>query len=229
MIKIGHRGAPHEFPSNTMKSFQRAFELGCDMVECDIRVSADGILVLAHDEAVKDVAGNTFEITICTFDALSSLDLGAGEGVAAFQELVDWAVHRCSVMADMKCEGGGVERKVAEILSKLPSSQKIVPGAEKTSRDVFRKHEPTLPLSFSLNFVDMNEAEFKTILDNLDTKTVTWHHSLLTEPRVKELRLREITVYAWTVDDISVMLHLQQLGVDGIISNRPELFESLER
>ena len=228
MIKIGHRGAPLKFPANTMKSFQRAIELGCDMVECDIRVSSDGVLVLSHDEVVKDVAGNIFEITTSPFNALSRLDLGAGEGVPTLQELVDWAVHRCSVMADMKCDSGGVERKVVEALSKLPSSQKIVPGAEKTSRDVFRKHEPTLPLSFSLNFVDMNEAEFKTILDNLDTKAVTWHHSLLTEPRVRELRLREITVYAWTVDDISVMLQLQQIGVDGIISNRPELFERLK-
>ena len=228
MIKIGHRGAPQEFPANTMKSFQRAIELGCDMVECDIRISCDGILVLAHDEVVKDVAGNILEITASPFNALSCLDLGAGEGVPALQELVDWAVNRCSVMADMKCEGGGLERKVVEALSKLPSSQKIVPGAEKRSRDVFRKYDPDIPLSLSLNSFDMDEAEFNVILDNLDTKAVTWHHSLLTELRVKELRLRNIKVYAWTVDDISVMIQLQQFGVDGIISNRPELFGRLK-
>ncbi len=228
MIKIGHRGAPLEFPANTMKSFQRAFELGCDMVECDIRVSNDGVLVLSHDEVVKDVAGNIFEITTSPFNALSRLDLGAGEGVPTLEELVDWAVNRSSVMADMKCDSGGVERKVVEALSKLPNSQKIVPGAGKRSRNVFRTSDQDLPLSLSLNSFDMDEAEFKMILDNLDTKAVTWHHSLLTELRVKELHHRGTIVYAWTVDDISVMLQLQQFGVDGIISNRPELFERLK-
>src|SRR5579871_437416 len=136
--RVGHRGAPKAFPANTLRSFQRAWELGCSMVECDIRRSADGALVLAHDPHVTDTAGRTFEIAAQTAAALAALDLGAEEGVPTLQELVAWAQGRCAVMADMKCEGAEVETEVVEALAVLPVEAKLVPGAGAESRARFR-------------------------------------------------------------------------------------------
>src|SRR5689334_21128799 len=109
---VWHRRALREFPANTRRSFQRVVERGCLMVQCDIRQAADGVLVLAHDPAVTDRQGQRYEIVSETSDALARLDLGAGEGVPTLAELVEWAQGRCGVMADMKCEGSGVEERV---------------------------------------------------------------------------------------------------------------------
>src|SRR5438128_550480 len=146
-LKIGHRGTPREFPANTMQSFRRAVELGCDMVECDVRRAQDGILVLAHDGHVTDITGRTYVIAEQTGEILQRLDLGAGEGIPTLEELAQWARGRCAIMADMKCEGNGVEQAVAQALEILPKESIIVPGAGQKSRRVFRTVAPDLPLS----------------------------------------------------------------------------------
>src|SRR5262245_61103350 len=138
MLRIGHRGAPREFPANTMRSFARAAELGCAMAECDVRRSADRTLVLAHDASVVDSAGKRYEIASCDTAVLRALDLGAGEGVPTLAELVEWAQGAgVAVMADMKIAGDGVEAAVAAALAPLPPAAKIVPGAGAASRRRF--------------------------------------------------------------------------------------------
>lgn len=229
MRKVGHRGAPREFPANTLRGFARAAEYGCDMVECDVRQSADGVLVLAHDPEVTDVTGTVYEITRHDSATVRALNLGAGEGVPTLKELVEWAAgSHIAVMADMKCEGDGVEEAVCEALSPLPPTAKIVPGAGEASRRRFRMTDSTLPLSLSLG------REWETVLstegfDSLLTPeiaAVTWHYSLLTPARIHTLKERGLTIYAWTVDDPQEMFRLRENGVDGIISNRVDLLNA---
>lgn len=228
--RVGHRGAPLERPANTLKSFERAFALGCTMVECDIRVAKDGVLVLAHDESVADSAGNRYAISEHDSETLARLDLGAGEGVPTLQALVDWALGRCAVMADMKCEGDGVEERVAAILAALPPESKIVPGAGAESRAAFRHADKSLPLSLSL------DASYDALIPaenlgeqvaGLDVQAVTWQYPLLAPERITGLQAQGLQVFAWTVDDFDIQKRLRDWGVDGIISNRPDLLQQL--
>ncbi|HZP81592.1 MAG TPA: glycerophosphodiester phosphodiesterase [Chthonomonadaceae bacterium] len=228
--RVGHRGAPREFPANTLRSFQRAVEHGCGMVECDIRQAADGELVLAHDPEAQDAQGRVFDIAEQTSAFLGALDLGAGEGVPTLAELVDWALGRCAVMADMKCEGGDVEARVVEALRPLPPSAKVVPGAGAASRLRFRALDPALPLSLSLSTDEralLERADLTAWLETLDLQAVTWEHPLLAPERIAACHARGLTVYAWTVDDLPTMRRLLSDGVDGIISNRPDLLAEL--
>jgi glycerophosphoryl diester phosphodiesterase len=213
-----------------MRSFQHAHELGCTMVECDIRQAADGVLLLAHDPHVHTADGTRYEIAAHPSEALRALDLGASEGVPTLTELVTWAQGRCRVMADMKCEGGRIEQQVAEALSRLPAADKIVPGAGFESRERFRACDPTLPLSFShggRSPDDVTGAEFTTYLATLTTDAVTWQYPLLTAERIAALHARHLRVFAWTVDDAETMQRLIADGVDGIISNRADLLANL--
>ena len=229
--KVGHRGAPREFPTNTMCSFQRAAERGCTMVECDIRRAMDGVLVLAHDPYVTATDGQRYEITEETSKTLTRLDLGAGEGVPTLDQLVKWAQGRCAIMADMKCEGGDIEEQVVAALAPLPPEAKIVPGAGRESRDRFRALEPALPLSYSLGSREghmlLHERSFESILASLDTPAVTWEHPLLTSERIAAFHDHGVRIFAWTVDDADIMRRLRADGVDGIISNRADLLQSL--
>jgi glycerophosphoryl diester phosphodiesterase len=214
-----------------MRSFARAAEMGCEMVECDVRRSADGVLVLAHDDAVTDASGRRYEIAMGDDATLHALDLGAGEGVPTLAELVGWAQGAgVAVMADMKVEGDGVEAAVAATLAPLARERKIVPGAGEASRRRFREADPTLPLSLSLDRgaeAWLRAGGLETFLAAPDTEAVTWEYPLLTEERIRALRERGLRVYAWTVDDPAVMGRLRDDGVDGIISNRPDLLTAL--
>lgn len=225
-IRVGHRGAPREYPANTLRGFARAVEWGCDMVECDVRAAADGVLVLAHDPEVTDAGGRRWEIARHSSDDLRGLDLGAGEGVPTLDDLVAWSVRSgvVAVMADMKCEGNGVEEKVAAALAPLPPERKIVPGASPAARERFRRADPLLRLSLSLGDT-MTGAEFDALLPTIDTGAVTWQYPLLSAGRIAALHARGLTVFAWTVDDPAIMRRLLADGVDGIISNRADLLQ----
>ncbi len=223
--RVGHRGAPSSYPANTLKSFAQAIEMGCTMVECDIRQSLDGVLVLAHDESVKDTQGQEYVLAEWTAERLHALDLGAGQGVPTLEELVHLVQGRCALMADMKCEGGGVEEKVIEKLAPLTVEAKLVPGAGVESRKRFQAIDPTLPLSLSLNLLEGKQLEQEDWLEwvvSLKVQAVTWQYPLLTSKRVQGLQDRGLKVFAWTVDDYEVMRQMRVLGVDGIISNRTE-------
>jgi glycerophosphoryl diester phosphodiesterase len=214
-----------------MLSFLRAFELGCDMVECDVRLSADGVAVLAHDSFVTDAGGTHYDIRATGAKTLASLDLGSGEGVPGLDQLVAWAAGRCAVMADMKCETDMIETQVCELLRPLPNSMKIVPGAGSESRQRFRKADASLPLSLSLDAEIGEQLQLNfnlyTLLDSIDTEAVTWQYPLLNEATVSALKGRGFTVYAWTVDDMDVAARLIGYGVDGIISNRADMLAGL--
>jgi glycerophosphoryl diester phosphodiesterase len=228
--KIGHRGTPREFPGNTMRGFQRAVERGCTMVECDVRQAADGVIVLAHDPYVTDTSGTRVVIADTASDVLHSLDLGSGEGVPRLDELALWARGKCSVMADMKCEGNGVEEGVLAALQALDPAARVIPGASAHSRARFRELDPALPLSLTLSDQDIHLVEdgsLNILLTDLDTCAVTWHHALITAERVARLHQYDKKVYVWTVDDLPTMRNLLEMGVDGIISNRADLLQPL--
>jgi glycerophosphoryl diester phosphodiesterase len=217
-LRIGHRGAPRIAPANTMPSFVAAFELGCDWVECDCRASRDGVIVLSHDDAVKDANGQTHAVAECAAQDLAALDLGGGAGVATLEELVAWAVGRVGIMADIKTEG--FERQIGELLAPIPPKDKVAPGAGEESRRRFRALFPDLPLSLSLGRND--GAELDRRLPTLETNAVTLEHPLVTPERLAACRQRGIAVYAWTVDDPDTIRALAAMGVDGIISNRAD-------
>ncbi len=222
-VSVGHRGWPALFPANTLAGFQSAWQAGCAMVECDVRIALDGVPVLAHDDYVIDRDGDRHSIPACTSAHLASLDLGAGQGVPTLQQLVDWASCGCAVMADFKIEGDGAETKTAEILSALPPGQKLVPGASAYSRKILRQVDPHLPISLSLGRERANELAgdgFDRLLESLDTDAVTWQFHLLSASRVDALQERGVVVYAWTVDDDAAIKHMIEIGVNGIISNR---------
>jgi glycerophosphoryl diester phosphodiesterase len=134
-------------------------------------------------------------------------------------------------MADMKCEGDGVEEAVVAALRPLARGAKLVPGAGEASRRRFRALDPDLPLSLSLDGLSpgaMSDAEFQRHLETAGTQAVTWQYPLLNAERIAALHAHGFQVFAWTVDDPAAMQRLADDGVDGIISNRPDLLASVK-
>jgi len=226
MLKIGHRGAPRMAPANTMASFRLAAERGCEWVECDCRAAKDGVIVLAHDPDVTDEkSGRGLRVDRMTAEELALLDLGAGDGVPTLAELVAWAAESgVGVMADVKV--GGREREIGEALRPLPNDLRIVAGADEKGRSRFREIFPDLPLSLTVD--RLNVVALRNRLTEVDTEAVTLDYPIITPARIRALQSRGIRVFAWTVDDLRTMCRLADMGIDGIISNRPDLLAELQ-
>ena len=125
-------------------------------------------------------------------------------------------------MLDFKEPGSEALLARAIRRSGFPLDSLLVAGASEASRRLLRGLDPRIPLSLTLDFEAAPPVDAK-LLAEVDTDAVTWHHRLLTPAIVKVLHLRGILVYAWTVDLVDDMRRLRDMGVDGIITNSPDV------
>jgi glycerophosphoryl diester phosphodiesterase len=239
--RVGHRGAGAYEPQNTVRSFERAIAMGVDMVETDLRRSRDGALVLAHD-AVLTADGQRLVIANNDLAALRSLDLGHGERILTLEMAFEVVRNPrglappegppppteqvVGLMIDLKEEGLESELVAAIHASGLLHEQIIVPGGSRRSREILRGLDPQLPLSLSLD-AEWDDRITPEFVAQIDTVAVTWQHPLISPERVALLHERDLFVYAWTVDDLVTMQRVIDAGVDGVITNRPDLFARL--
>lgn len=106
---IGHRGAAGYEPENTLLSFRKAIDLGVDWIEFDLHRSADGYLVVIHDDTVDRTTDGHGKVSDMTLEELKKLDAGKGQQIPTFQEVIDLARGRVKMIPEIKQEGIEVE------------------------------------------------------------------------------------------------------------------------
>lgn len=130
---VAHRGAWHGAPENSLAAIQRAIDLGVDIVELDIRQSADGVLFLMHDATLSRMAGLDREAESCTMDELRSLRLRQGNG-GEHQEVTDQRIPtldealeliRGRIFADLDLKDRGLFPQVAAAARRLDAADHI--------------------------------------------------------------------------------------------------------
>ena len=224
---VGHRGAPSLVPpGNTAASLRKAVEVGAQMLEVDLRRTRDDVLVLDH-EAVRLVAGQETPISAQSYSQWRSHSADTGAPIATLDEAFRIASEGgVGLMLDFKEPGS--ENVVARAIrrSGFPLDRLLLAGANAASRRTLRGLDPSIPLSLSLDFDAAPPIDAK-LLASVDTVAVTWNYRLLNPAVVKVLHLRGIVVYAWTVDLVEDMRRLRDMGVDGIITNFPEVLQAL--
>lgn len=224
---VGHRGAARLIPpGNTVRSLQRAVEVGAQMLEVDVRRTRDDVLVLEHD-AVRLIGGQDTPIRERSWAEWRARTEDTDAPMATLEDAFAIA-SRANVGLMLDFKDPGMESLLARAIrqSGFPLDRLLVPGANELSRATLRSLDPRIPLSLTLD-EDAPPITAK-LLAELDTDAVTWHHKLLTPAIVKVLRLRRIVAYAWTVDQPDDMRRLRaDIGVDGIITNSPDLLRAL--
>ena len=109
VVAISHRGEHLHHPENTIPAFEEAIRLGADFIEVDVRTTADGKLVLSHDNTVNRCTDGTGDVSNMTFDQIERLDAGiktapefAGTRIPTFEEVLKLAHGRIGVYVDLK-------------------------------------------------------------------------------------------------------------------------------
>jgi glycerophosphoryl diester phosphodiesterase len=133
-----HRGAPAEFPENTMVSFRRAVELGADALELDVHTTRCGTVVVSHDPDAQRMAGVGARWTEMDLAEAQGLDLGQGFldpdgkrpfagkkiGVPTFEEvLVEFPHMRLNV--DIKQDRPAMVPSILALLRKLRAEERV--------------------------------------------------------------------------------------------------------
>ncbi len=253
-LVIAHQGGDGLWPSNTLFAFERAAELGVDVLEMDIHMTKDGVLVVSHDEMVDrltDGEGFIKEKTLAevqSFDAAydwSPLDDDAefpyrGQGItiptleSVFERFPDYRMN-----IEIKQAEPSIAQPFCDLIRKHGMENKVLVASFKDEALAeFREICPEVATSGSRgqikSFIYMHLAflgrlyppNFSAVQLPIEDSGIT----LLTSRFVKVAHARGLWVDAWTIDDPAEMKMLIGIGVDGIITDRPDvLMEVLGR
>jgi glycerophosphoryl diester phosphodiesterase len=209
-LLLGHRGARSTvaIPENTVASFDLALQHGCDGFEFDVRRTADGVLVVCHDESFRGLR----------LAETHARDLAAWQTEGFLPQLDDVLQRfapRCFL--DIEIKDRGVEPQVLDLLHR----HQIAHGCVVTSfhTDVLvrlRELDPAIELGF---LFDQDSHEKIALCRSLRVQWVLPEACLLDKALAAELRDTRKTIGVWTVNDSADMLRLAALGAEMLISD----------
>jgi glycerophosphoryl diester phosphodiesterase len=227
--RVGHKGAAHIEPGNTLASFDAALDHGVDMIELDVLAEhADGTgeLLVAHDyEDMRSRPRLPFQT------ALAHL---SGERFADIDFDVDVKLPRYELrVLDALREHELVPRTL--VSGMFPSSLALVRAAEpslrlgwsvpRVRRDYTTDMLTAIPaLAMLTGYRALLPPRVRAALQEGRVDAIMAHWRVLSRRLVRAVREGGGELYVWTVDDADRIARLTEMGVDGIITNDPRLF-----
>jgi glycerophosphoryl diester phosphodiesterase len=242
-IVVGHRGASADFPENTLPSFEGAIQAGADVIELDVRLTADSVLVIMHDADVSTTTDGSGFVHELTLSEIKRLNAGgndaAAQGVRAdvptFREALELLSGRAGVNAEIKNMPGEpgfdspreeVVEQVIELLEETRfQGDVLISSFNWLSVERARELRPKIPTGF-LSTASIDPWASLVYVKSHGHDYVLPQFPLLleaAEPFVEEAHRESIRVGTWTVDEPELIERLFAMGVDAIATNRPEV------
>ena len=226
MKRVGHKGADHVAPGNTLESFQAALEHGVDMIEFDVLRLRDGRLVLAHD--YEDAAQRE------PVSLEEGLDHFAGEAYAAVELDVDLKLpgYEREVVEGLAARGllarsivSSTYRESLAALGELRPGLRRGWSVPRARRDYTRSL--LAPAVYPLVRIMRRRlpGQAAALIRAGGCEAVMAHWRLVSPRLIEAVQALDAQLYVWTVDDPEHIRRLEALGVDGVITNDPRLFE----
>jgi glycerophosphoryl diester phosphodiesterase len=229
-IPFAHRGGASEAPENTMPAFQYAVDLGYHYIETDVQVTADGVLAAFHDNDLRRTCGRAGRISDLPWSEVKTAMVDGRAPIPLLEDLLGtWPELRVNI----DCKTDGTIDALVASLRRTNSLDRVCVGAFSDRRLAKLRAELGPDLCTSLGPVGVARLRFgKPTRVEAKAAQVPVRQGPLTvvdESFVAKAHERGIHVHVWTIDDAVEMRRLLDLGVDGIMTDRPavlrEVFE----
>jgi glycerophosphoryl diester phosphodiesterase len=226
--RVGHKGADHVAPGNTLASFEAALEAGVDMIEFDVLRLRDGRLVLAHD---YEDAATREPLTL-----EEGLDHFAGEAYSSVELDVDLKLPGYETEVADGLRGRALEDRAivsTTYLDSLEALGRVAPGLRRgwsvpRARRDYTRTVFALPAYLILRWWRARlPGQARELLERGRCEAVMAHRLLVSPRLVRAVQDAGGQLYVWTVDDPARIAALESLGVDGVITNDPRLFGAM--
>jgi glycerophosphoryl diester phosphodiesterase len=241
-VNIAHRGHALTL-ENTLESFHESIDMGAAMLELDVRLSKDGVPIVFHDNSLTRITGRkSGTISSRTSTFLTQLDLGAGKRISRLDDALRELIPRIPVNIELKFPHMEYRPLVFAVLDAIERNQAqenvLVSSFFHQALEILHRSDPhvaTAPL-----FGKITGKPHDDDLARLSRSRKKWLNSLpfenpaavvawtmVDEELVRRFRKSKLTLLIYTVDEPEYMKRLADLGVDGIITNRPDLLDQV--
>lgn len=225
-----HRGNAFLAPENTASAMERAIQDGADYLEVDVRMTRDGELVLWHDADLKRLLDRPERISALYWNDIRELDAGgwfapeyAGETILTLRELIEIARGRVGLFLDLKPDHNSrdLTRQVVSLLQEMDAVEgTVIAAAERYVLREAKTLAPELKTALLAQFVigPLNDQGF----DILGLR-----YNQANAGAVARARQLGYELHVWTVNQPAEMSRMIDMGVDNIITDRPDVLARL--
>jgi glycerophosphoryl diester phosphodiesterase len=227
-LAFAHRGGASDNPENTLPAFRHAVDLGFHHLETDVHATSDGVLVAFHDNDLSRTCGREGRIDELPWSDVSAARVDGVEPIPLFDDLME-AFPDARVNIDCKADSG-VEALV-EALRRHDCLDRVCVGGFSDRR--LRRIRGALGDGLCTSFGPVQTAALRFGVP------VQWGGlaaqvpvrqgplTIVTERTVRRAHRRGYQVHVWTIDDPAEMHRLLDLGVDGLMTDRPAVLKQV--
>jgi glycerophosphoryl diester phosphodiesterase len=239
-LNFAYRGASFEAPENTMAAFLLATELGADGIELDAQLAKDGEVVVIHDLALETTTSGHGPVRDKTVAELQELDAGSWfdpvfseQRIPTLQEVVDTVGHRLLLNIELKTASlmdSNLARAVVRLIEENGVQDRVIVSSfNHLALRKVRQLNQRIPIGL-LYSPDMPLPVRRTWLRPLlRPEALHPYYEMIDAEVVRRAKERGTRIHTWTVDDPGLMWKLTRLGVDLIVTNRPDLLSQITR
>ncbi len=244
-LVIAHRGGAGLFPENTLYAFEQSWKLGVDVLELDVRETADGKLVVMHDRTVNRTTDGEGQISDMTLETVKKLNAGfrfSPNGGQTFPfreqkitvptlEEIFTALPDAKYVIEPKQESPTIVKSLCNLLRERKMTDKTIVGSfSQTNLDNFRRECPEVATSAGPSEVSRFLAMYKTglgasyspAMQALQTPEKVGGLQIVSKEFVATARKLNLDIHVWTINETADMQRLLEIGVDGIMTDYPD-------
>lgn len=248
VVNTAHRGAMGHAPENTLAAFRLGVEQGSDLIEADVQRSRDGVLVLMHDTTLARTTNveqvfpdrAPWRVSDFTYEEIQRLDAGswfsedfAGERVPTMTEMVRLLrPTRAGILMELKSPAlyPGIEEQVAGEFASFPgyvesavrAGRLVVQSFDWKSMARYQALQSVVPVGLLGRPDEALLPELSTWADQINPSFRTFDAAY-----VDTVHRLGMTVHTYTVNRAADMHVVLDRGVDGVITNHPDVLESV--
>lgn len=225
---IAHRGYSSVFPENTMAAFAGALDIGTDYIELDVQLTRDGQVVIFHDDSLERITGAEGKVSDYTLEELSQMDAGRwfspsyeGERIPTLWEALELISRsECRVYLELKDIGpvDGFEEKVLSVVRQCEMEDRCVFAS---FRYEYLAHIKELDPELLVLY---NTTSCKNSLpEEYPADYYGLYVESIREETVNAIHQKGKQAFVWTVNTPIQIKNVQNMGIDGIVTNYPGL------
>jgi glycerophosphoryl diester phosphodiesterase len=229
---VAHRGASHDRPENTLSAFDEALRQGCDGLELDLRISADGIPVVFHDHDLRRAGRPDRRVEDLSVAEIATLDVGSsfdsrfgGERIPSLREVLERYLGRTHLLLELKGSGDeqrdrDLVRATAELLRQAETGKRVfVLSFHPQILEATAELAPRLGRVLNLKPPPRLDDRLRAALPGLAALSVDVRG--LTPAFGREVREAGQRLWVWTCNRAGSVDRALEAGAAAVISDRP--------